>query len=310
MENYRGMEVIVIIVTFNGMPWIKHCLDSCRAYPVLVIDNASEDDTVSLVKSNFKEVTLIESKTNLGFGQANNLGISKALQWGYDRIFLLNQDAYLLSGSLDGLIRMQKANPKYGVLSPIHLNGSGEGYDRQFFQNIKAQNSFLPKEVKMLKGLEHIESVHFVNAAGWLLDMDCVRKVGGFDPIFFHYGEDNNYCQRVLFHGWKIGVFAGSQILHDRGYRPKPQILFGSDLYFKRLERRYKVKFGNVNISLDEMDKLSFKRVKSLFGALCKLQFKRIPDLMKELKILIELRPVLKQSRTLNMKRAPNYLKP
>ena len=60
----------------------------------------------------------------------------------------------------------------------------------------------------------------FVNAAAWLVTADCLRKAGGFDPIFFHYGEDDNYAQRVIHWGFGIGVLTCATIRHDRESRP------------------------------------------------------------------------------------------
>src|SRR5690554_3758500 len=97
-------EVIIIIVTYNGMSWLKKCLDSCGDYQVLVVDNASSDETVPFLKTHYPQITLHSQKINLGFGQANNLGISYALKQGADYVFLLNQDAYLQEGCLEILI--------------------------------------------------------------------------------------------------------------------------------------------------------------------------------------------------------------
>ena len=56
-------------------------------------------------------------------------------------------------------------------------------------------------------------------AAHWLISRDCLLKVGGFSPIFPHYGEDNNYAERTIFHGFKIGIVPGAIAIHDREYR-------------------------------------------------------------------------------------------
>lgn len=309
MENYRGMEVLVIIVTFNGMPWIKRCLDSCRAYPVLVIDNASEDDTVSFVKSNFKEVTIIESKSNLGFGQANNLGISKALQWGVERVFLLNQDAYLKNQSLEYLVKEQQQKPEYGILSPIHLNGTGTALDQQFFKHVKGNSPNSFKDSYNKDDTACIHDVKFVNAAGWLVNRACLEMVGGFDPIFFHYGEDDNYCQRVRYHGMKVGVYTGSFILHDREERDKSVIKKGSLDYWIWLERRLKKKYADINeTGLITMRQLLYKRSKSLISSLLKLQFNRANSLIKEIMLIGKILPVVKKSKRINRLKGVHYI--
>ena len=83
------MKVYTIIVTYNGDKWIEKCLrslrDSTLSLSVLVIDNASTDKTVNIVKEQFPEFQLIETGANLGFGKANNIGLEMALQKNADR---------------------------------------------------------------------------------------------------------------------------------------------------------------------------------------------------------------------------------
>ena len=91
----KNINVKIIIVTYNGMQWLARCLSSCIGYDVIVVDNASTDKTITFIKENFPDVKLIKQNSNLGFGQANNIGLSIALKEDVDYIFLLNQDAYL-----------------------------------------------------------------------------------------------------------------------------------------------------------------------------------------------------------------------
>ena len=84
-------KVFVVIVTYNGVQWIRKCLQSCQDYPVVVVDNQSTDATVEIIQNEFPKVHLIEESKNHGFGQANNIGISYALNKGADYVFLLNQ---------------------------------------------------------------------------------------------------------------------------------------------------------------------------------------------------------------------------
>ncbi|MBZ9787851.1 glycosyltransferase [Psychroflexus sp. CAK57W] len=94
----------VIIVTYNAMSWIDRCLQSTGDYPVVVVDNASTDQTVVHIQSNYPKATLLPQNKNLGFGQGNNVGISYALNQGAEHVFLLNQDAYLVVDVLEQFI--------------------------------------------------------------------------------------------------------------------------------------------------------------------------------------------------------------
>lgn len=258
----------IIIVTYNGIPWIKRCLDSCNEYNVIVIDNASHDETTTFIETNYPDVIQLKQDKNLGFGQANNLGIIHALNNGAEYVFLLNQDAYLQKNTLKILIETNQNNPKFGILSPIHLNGEGKRLDKNFSNYVAYRNNpDFYSDFILEKSLSNVYEVPFVNAAGWLLTRGILESVGGFDPIFFHYGEDDNYCQRAIYHGFKIGVVPTAFMLHDREDRLVTHIEHGSSQYLDKLEKSVKIKFGNINLENDaELDALIVKRTKSKTG--------------------------------------------
>lgn len=213
-------NLFIVIVSYNGMAWLDMCLKSCSNYPVIVVDNASTDETVSFIETNYPNVILLKQSVNLGFGQANNIGIRYALDQGAEHVFLLNQDAYLQEGSVEALLAVQKENPNYGILSPIHLNGNGNQLDRKFSNYVAyRKNPHFHSDFVLRKPLRDVYDVPFVNAAGWLLSRNLLDTIGGFDPLFYHYGEDDNYCQRALYHNFKIGIVPISFLLHDRGDR-------------------------------------------------------------------------------------------
>lgn len=212
------MKVYCIIVTYNGMKWIGRCLGSVRAskqpVQVIVIDNASADGTAGYIRENFTEVLLIEAGVNLGFGQANNMGFKKALAENADYVFLLNQDAFIAPDCIDILIKTSKANKEYGILSPFHLSYSGNEIEEYFKKYIIALEASDYINDLYFENVKNIYAVSFVHAAGWLLPIDTVKKVGGFDPLFFHYGEDIDYINRVKFFGFNAGIVPSSLLYH------------------------------------------------------------------------------------------------
>lgn len=204
-------KVLVIVVTYNAHDWIRQCLNSVdmERYDAFVVDNASTDDTLSILHTEYPKALVRAMDKNLGFGQANNIGLRYALDNGYDYVFLLNQDAWLLPDTIEKLIAAQKQHPEYLVLSPLQMNTEQGRVESQFkvylerFQVDTSANS--------------IQNVMFCNAATWLIAREGIMRVGGFDPIFPHYGEDTDYLQRVIFHGGKIGIFPSAQAYHERG---------------------------------------------------------------------------------------------
>jgi GT2 family glycosyltransferase len=218
--------VVVIIVTYNGERWIGECLDclrrSSQAVKTIIVDNASSDKTKTIIKSAFPDVTLIEEEQNLGFGQANNIALRIALQENADYVFLLNQDAYIYPDTISELLSVHSQHKAYGIISPLQLNGSGERLDIRFKKYMA--NNYAPGLVESVESgdtnLPMLLPIRFVNAAAWLISRECLERTGLFHPLFYHYGEDNNYCSRAQYHGFKAGIATRVSVRHDRSNDP------------------------------------------------------------------------------------------
>jgi GT2 family glycosyltransferase len=305
-------KIFIIIVSYNGISWLPKTLALIPdKYPVIVVDNNSKDGTVNFLKANYLGITLLQQSENLGFGQANNIGISYSLKEGAEHIFLLNQDAYLKDNCLDILIDFQKEYKKYGILSPIHLNGTGTRLDFNFSNYINyAGNKDFFSDYMLNKSIKPIYTVPFVNAAGWLISRECLEIAGGFDPIFFHYGEDDNYCQRVIYHGFKIGVVPEAKLLHDRENRSNSDILYGDSKYFQTMERQLKLKYGDINKPWNpELDNLLRKRKNAWLKTSVKLDFKRASFFKNEYLMLQRIKSEILLSRKTNKLQGLHYLK-
>lgn len=101
-----------------------------------------------------------------------------------------------------------------------------------------------------------IYPIHFINAAGWLLSKKCIETVGGFNPSFFHYGEDENYIQRIKYHNFSVGVLINSKIFHDREFRSgniyfdNILILFERNIIYKASDPFVEFSFGDEYLKL------------------------------------------------------------
>ena len=216
-------RILVIIVTYNAMPWANRCLTSLRQSvvpcDVTIIDNGSTDGTQDYIHNNFPEVDLIRNKENLGFGQANNIGLQKALDNNYDFVYLLNQDAWIQEDTFKHLIDASEAHPEYGVLSPMQMNADGLHFEEKFRSYIIPHHQvFSPSLTEDLyfQRVVDVYEVSFVMAAHWLITSKCLATVGGFSPTFPHYGEDNNYLNRTNYWKYKIGIVPSARAVHDR----------------------------------------------------------------------------------------------
>jgi GT2 family glycosyltransferase len=204
------------------MQWIDKCLQSLlhslHKTEIIIIDNGSVDGTVGHIKQNYTLIKLIQAEKNLGFGQGNNIGLKIALQKKADYVFLLNQDAWVENDTISKLLTAHQDNPSYGILSPVHLNGAGNSFDDHFYIYLKKSviDGSLLQRIETKTCGDDIINSPFVNAAAWFISLSCLKKTGGFDPIFFHYGEDDNYAQRVIYNGFKIGILCNTNIYHDK----------------------------------------------------------------------------------------------
>ncbi len=243
------VKVFTIIVTYNGMKWIDQCLKSVvNQSEVVVVDNNSSDDTVDHIEQNFPNVKVLPQTINHGFGIANNIGINYALKNGVDAVFLLNQDAFAQTDCIKNLIGAHLQNPDYGIISPIHLNGDGSGVDYSFLKVTSPFNAVgLTSDLIVRNFSKKIYEISFINAAAWLIPREVFYKVGGFDPLFFLYGEDDNYCQRILYHGFKIGIIPNATIFHDSKNNNYQIGEEGSEKYFRQFVNSVQIKYGDIN---------------------------------------------------------------
>ena len=206
-------RVLVIVVTYNGMHWLDRCLSSVAGDADLyVFDNDSRDGSADFVAEHYPDACLVRNNSNLGFAAGNNAGFKYALQKGYDAVYLLNQDAWLLPGTLERLLDYMDSHPEYGILSPMQMQADGVSYNKAFGRDV------LPVAGKESGG---IREVPFVMAAHWLVSRACLEKVGLFASLFSHFGNDDNYCHRVLWHGMHIGIVPSLAVIHDHTERKK-----------------------------------------------------------------------------------------
>ena len=217
-------KILVVIVTYNGMEWMERCLDSVCASSIpadiFIVDNGSTDGTQDYIKNCGKNVIFRQSEENLGFGRANNIGLNYAVRNNYDYVYLLNQDAWVEKETFEVLIKTHKANPSYGILSPIQIQANGEHMDKNFLNGVASrcvEGNFM--EDLFFGNVKDVYEVKDVMAAHWMISMECLRKVGGFSPTFAHYGEDNNYVDRVEYHQFKTGFVPATKAVHDRENR-------------------------------------------------------------------------------------------
>jgi len=214
--------ISIIIVNYNGMPYLKNCLASLQRsnYPnseIILVDNASNDKSVEFVKENYPCVRIIENKQNLGFAAGNNVGIIAALG---DYIFLLNPDTEIEPSCIQRLVEVLEKDPQIGVCGAKlllvdkknilqHAGGKyhviGISIDRGMLELDKGQYG-------------KIEEVTFVCGAAMMVRRKLFSEIGMLDPTFFLYHEEVDFCIRTWFHGLKVVYVPTAVVYHKSGY--------------------------------------------------------------------------------------------
>lgn len=300
------MKVFTVIVTYNGIKWIEQCLENIvNQSHVIVVDNNSTDTTIEIITEKFPQVQLFPQDKNWGFGVANNIGISESLKLGADAVFLLNQDAYAQEKCIDNLIAISKKNPDYGIISPVHLNGDGTALDYTF-QKITYMQKII-SDLIFKNETDLLYENNFVNAAAWFLPKKTLLTVGGFDPLFFLYGEDDNYCQRVIYHGLKIGVTTKAIIFHDSKNDNYEGGTIGSEKYFRQFINSINVAYADVNKNMtNKIHKLKLHLIKKIISNIFQCKFKNVSILIKKIKLIDS--KAIRNSVIMNRKQHHNYL--
>jgi GT2 family glycosyltransferase/lipopolysaccharide/colanic/teichoic acid biosynthesis glycosyltransferase len=232
-------ELSIIIVNYNVKAFLQNCLLSIRKAiekidsEIIIVDNASDDGSVELIKKNFPEIKLIESQTNLGFSKANNLGL-KVSQGKY--ICLINPDTIVEEDTFRVMIAFMESNPEVGLAGCKILNPDGTfqlACRRSFptpwvaFTKIIGLSRLFPKSKLFARyNLTYLDEnqsyeVDAVSGSFMFLRREVYEKIGGLDETFFMYGEDLDYCYRVKQAGYKVYYVHSTQIIHFKGESTK-----------------------------------------------------------------------------------------
>lgn len=291
----NNVNVFAVIVTYNGLRWIDKCLSSVASSSIpispIVVDNNSTDGTADFIEENYPGAILIRNTENLGFGKANNYGISRALEAKATHLLLLNQDVYIEHDFLGKLLAFDHG---VSLLSPIHLDGSGEKLDHNF-KNYTLKPSITKDSTLdnlVMRSGDFSTNVDFVCAACWCIPRIIIETVGGFSPLFPHYGEDNNFIHRLMYHNFLAEVVFGSYVYHDR-VRIGNKKVFDSNYYTRRLL----LIFSNVNLNLVTITKMLFLEFCKLPYYLLKLRFNAFSSLFRAFLFVFANLPKVMKSR-------------
>lgn len=209
-------DVSVVVVTYESRTVIGRCLaslDEPSPEATVVVDNASNDGTATLVRERHPTARVVELEENVGFGAAANIGI-ETVDTPY--VVLLNPDARPAGDSLAKLVACAARRADAAVLSPRLVDEDGRpqpsriGYPTPLWTGSPAVSSFAARRRDDTSG-------GFAVGAALLLRRDAFRALGGFDPDFFLFYEEVDLCLRLEHAGWSIASCPDATFVHSGG---------------------------------------------------------------------------------------------
>lgn len=209
-------RVSVVFVTYNSASVIDDALRSLpEGVQTIVVDNASSDDTLKVVKAQGAEI--VHLSDNVGFGNACNVGAQQA---NHEFLLFLNPDAVLQTGALEALVAAADKHPKCAALNPRILRSDGS----QFF---RVRSHLFPETRRLRRETPNQDrQIKVLSGAAVLIRRQVFADVGGFDPNIFLYCEDDDLGLRFSNAGWQVRYVHDAVVVHqgNQSSAPSPEL--------------------------------------------------------------------------------------
>ncbi len=212
-------KVYIIILNWNGLKDTIDCLESVDNlnypnYQVVVVDNASTDNSVQILEHEYPNLTLIRNKENLGYTGGNNVAVKYAMDHGADYVWLLNNDTVVQDDSLTKLVAAAEKGPEIGLVSPLIYY-----YDKP--DTIQFCGSYVDKKKYSIIKIDRPEDLVFTSeqviilwGTALLIKAAVIEKIGSLNNKYFAYHEDCEYGMRAARSGYKSMVEIGAIVFH------------------------------------------------------------------------------------------------
>lgn len=247
MMTTSPLLVHIIVLNYCSLSDTLACVDAARKinYPhfrLLIVDNNSPDGSGKELEKLIPSREFIQTGRNLGYAGGNNQAIRHALRDGADFVLIVNPDVRLPPDCLETYIEVMSRNPSIGGLNSVQLQGNGVDIDSGFRIGVLRQAGFDMERFDPAT-LPDMFDTPILYGAALMLSVRALRKVGGFDPLFFAYYEEIDLCRRLRLHGFNLVVTARSPVLHMRTQYAMPlsrrvRFLRLKGYYLSRLKSR------------------------------------------------------------------------
>lgn len=245
------MDVSIILVNYNTKELTNNCIKSIIqqtkgiSFEIIVVDNASTDGSKEIFEKT-PNITYIYNQTNLGFGNANNIGLTKATG---KYIFLLNSDTYLLNNAIYHFWSFAESSKEDiacigSILYDSKLNINTSEVEFPTFKRILSASLnkfkfFNSKKtpIKKYKDVCFPQEVEAIIGADIFIKRSIITKLGLFDPKIFMYCEEIDLQRRYADHGYKSVLINTPQIVHLEGqsskkFTAKRNIMFTNGIFY------------------------------------------------------------------------------
>jgi len=254
-----NIDLSIIIVNYNSWHYLKPCLESVYknftkiSFEIIVVDNASTDNSQNLITQHFPEIIFSENKENAGFSKANNQAI-KIARGKY--FFLLNADTLILNSHINKALNYLEKHPSIGILGTQQQNGNRKtvtsfSFDRnisEYQKSMLLDALYLNKFNKKGNILSNqILSVGYVNGAAMIIRRELIKKIGVLDERYFFMAEEVDFAFRCHTAGYEVVYFPEFKVLHY-GASGKGLTLWGLMQYHYSNFKLFK-KFGHSEFS-------------------------------------------------------------
>ncbi|MFN4122913.1 MAG: glycosyltransferase family 2 protein [Flavobacteriales bacterium] len=233
------MKLSVVIVNYNVEYFLDQCLSSveqaCKGIDaeVFVVDNASSDGSLEMLRQKHPSVKLIANKDNVGFSKANNQAIVQSTG---EYVLLLNPDTVVEEDTFSHCIEFMDARPDAGACGVKLIDGKGNFLPESkrglptpavSFYKISGLSKLFPKSKRFGKyhlgylDAESVQEIDVLSGAFMFIRREALNKAGLLDEAFFMYGEDIDLSYRITQAGYKIFYTPGTRTIHYRGESTK-----------------------------------------------------------------------------------------
>lgn len=257
------LDVSILIVSWNVSTLLANCLESIFSgslsldpdnptaitAEIIVVDSASSDNTVEMLRTRFPQVKQLAQSQNVGFTRGNNIALREARG---RNLLLLNPDTEVIGNAIEDMARYLDAHPDVGIVGPHTFYGDGTTQStRRHFPNFwigMFESTWLqPYAPKFLLDYYYITNgtppdatldVDWVQGSAMMVRREVYEQIGGLDEGYIMYSEELDWCKRAKQRGWRVVFLGDAKVIHFGG-KSSEQAVARSHILFQQSKLRY-----------------------------------------------------------------------